>query len=67
MRSRERGQLADMDLHDFDIMTEAKEEGLAEGARQKTVEAARNFKAAGVDVNIIAKCVGLSVEEVEQL
>ena len=46
---------------------EGREEGLAEGARQNAVENARNFKAAGVDVNIIAKCVGLSVEEVEQL
>ena len=42
-------------------------EGREEGARQKAVEDARNLKAAGVDVNIIAKCVGLSVEEVEQL
>ena len=56
-----------MNLHDFDIMTEAKAEGLAEGARQKAVEDARNLKSAGVDINIIAKCVGLSVEEVEQL
>ncbi len=56
-----------MNLHDFDIMTEAKEEGLAEGARQKAVEDARNLKSAGVDINIIAKCVGLSVEEVEKL
>ena len=42
MRSRKRGQLADMNLHDFDIMTEAREEGLAEGekigAQQKAVE-----------------------------
>ena len=43
------------------------EEGLAEGARQKAVEDARNLKAAGVDINIIAKCVGISVEEVEKL
>ena len=64
-----------MNLHDFDIMTEAKEEGLAEGrqeglaegARQKAIEDARNLKSAGVDINIIAKCVGLSVEEVEKL
>ena|GEM_PF-2408087 len=37
------------------------------GARQKAVENARNLKSAGVDINIIAKCVGLSVEEVEKL
>ncbi len=78
-----RKEFADMNLHDFDIMTEAKEEGLAEGrqegrqeglaegekigARQNAIENARNFKAAGVDINIIAKCVGLSVEEIEKL
>ncbi len=62
-----RKEFSDMNLHDFDIMTEAKEEGLAEGARQKAVENARNLKAAGVDINIIAKCVGLSVEEVKKL
>lgn len=44
-----------------------RQEGLEEGARQKAVEDARNLKAAGVDINIIAKCVGLSVEEVEKL
>ena len=42
-------------------------EGRAEGREEKAVEAARNLKAAGVDVNIIAKCVGLNVKEVEQL
>ena len=46
---------------------EGRAEGLEEGREEKAVEDARNFKAAGVDVNIIAKCVGLSVEEVEQL
>ena len=74
-----RKEFSDMNLHDFDIMTEAKEEGIAEGreeglaegekigARQNAIENARNLKAAGVDINIIAKCVGLSVEEVEKL
>ncbi len=62
-----RKEFANMNLHDYDIMTEAKEEGLVEGAQQKAVETARNLKAAGVDINIIAKCVGLSVEEVEKL
>ncbi len=35
-----RKEFSDMNLHDFDIMTEAKEEGIAEGAQQKAVEAA---------------------------
>ncbi len=46
---------------------EGREEGIEEGSRQKAVEDARNLKAAGVDINIIAKCIGLNVEEVEQL
>ena len=68
-------EFGDMNLHDFDIMTEAREEGLAEGreegreegARQNAMENAANLKAAGVDIDTIAKCVGLSVEEVENL
>ena len=35
-----RKEYADMNLHDFDIMTEAKEEGIAEGESKKAVEAA---------------------------
>ncbi len=42
-----RKEYADMNLHDFDIMTEAKEEGLAEGAQQKAVETARKLLADG--------------------
>ena len=41
--------------------------GRKEGRQEKAIEAARNLKAAGVDINTIAKCVGLSVEEVEKL
>ncbi len=68
MRSRERGQLADMNLHDFDIMTEAKEEGLVEGAQQKAVEAARNFLAMNVlTPEQIAQGTGLPLEQVLEL
>ena len=68
MRSRERGQLADMNLHDFDIMTEAKEEGLAEGARQKAMEAARNLLAMNtLTSEQIAQAVGLSLDQVLEL
>ena len=38
-----------------------------QGAQQKAVETAANLKTSGVDINIIAKCVGLSVEEVKKL
>ena len=35
-----RKEYTDMNLHDFDIMTEAKEEGIAEGEAKKALEAA---------------------------
>jgi predicted transposase/invertase (TIGR01784 family) len=44
-----------------------RQDGIEEGREEKAVEDARNLKSAGVDINIIAKCVGLSVEEVEKL
>ena len=45
MRSREHGQLADMNLHDFDIMTEAKEEGILEKAVENAVMLVKKYKA----------------------
>ncbi len=63
MRSRERGQLADMNLHDFDIMTEAKEEG----ARQNAVENARKLLADGkYTAEEISALLGIPVEEFAQ-
>ncbi|MBO4705405.1 MAG: Rpn family recombination-promoting nuclease/putative transposase [Spirochaetaceae bacterium] len=41
--------------------------GLVEGERKKAIEAARNLKENGVDIQLIAKCVGLSVEEIQKL
>ena len=67
MRSRERGQYADMNLRDFDMMTEAKEEGLAEGARQKAVEAARNALAMNLTAEQTAQITGLPLEQVLEL
>ena len=67
MRSRERGQLADMNLHDFDIMTEAKEEGIEEGARRKAVEDARNFYANGASLELIAKSLNMTIEQVKEI
>ena len=66
-----RKEFANMNLHDFDIMTEAKEEGLAEGreegARQKAVENARSFYANGVSVDIIAKSLNMTIEQVKEI
>ena len=46
---------------------EALQQGIQQGAQQKAIETARNFKAKNVDINIIAECTGLSVEEVQKL
>ena len=54
-----RKEYADMNLHDFDIMTEAAEE--------KAIEAARNFYANGVSVGIIAKSLNMTVEQVKEI
>ncbi len=46
---------------------EGVQEGKAEGMQQKQNEIARAFKARGIDVETIAACTGLSVEEIEAL
>ena len=56
-----------MNLHDFDIMTEAKEEGLAEGARQKAVENARNALAMNLTAEQAAQITGLPLDQVLEL
>ena len=48
-----------MNLHDFDIMTETAEE--------KAIEAARSFYANGVSVDIIAKSLNKTVEQVKEI
>ena len=66
-----RKEFSDMNLHDFDIMTEAKEEGLvegrAEGARQKSVENARNALAMNLSAEQAAQITGLPLEQVLEL
>ncbi len=59
-----RKEYADMNLHDFDIMTEAAEEATL----QKAVEAARNLLAMDVlTPEQIAQAVGLPLEQVLEL
>ena len=58
-----RKEFSDMNLHDFDIMTEAKEEGLAEGARKKAVENARNALAMNLSAEQAAQITGLPLEQ----
>lgn len=54
-----RKEFAEMNLHDFDIMTEAKEE--------KAVEDARSFLAEGDSPEKVSRCIGLPLEQVLEL
>lgn len=41
--------------------------GREEGSMGKAIETARNLKANGVDIALIAKCTGLTVGQIEEL
>ena len=43
------------------------EQGIEQGCRQANLQSAKNFKALGVAVDVIAQATGLSVEEIESL
>jgi predicted transposase/invertase (TIGR01784 family) len=43
------------------------EEGKTIGSQQKAVESARNFYANGVSIEIIAKSLGMSEEQVKEI
>nr|MCR5079958.1 hypothetical protein [Treponema sp.] len=45
----------------------AYENGLEQGAQQKAVEDARNFYTNGVSIEIIAKSLGMSEEQVKEI
>ena len=46
---------------------EAREDGLAEGARTKAIETAKNMLENKLSTDLIAECTGLSLEEVLNL
>ena len=54
-----RKEYADMNLHDFDIMTEAKEE--------KALETAENLLKEGDSPEKVSRCVGLPLDQVLEL
>ena len=60
-----------MNLHDRDITRAAKQEGLrqglAQGAQQKAVEAAKNLWTNGVSQEIIAQSLGLPLAKVAEI
>ena len=45
----------------------AREEGRTEGRMERTLEMVRQMKSAGVPIDVIARCSGLSEEEINQL
>ena len=56
-----------MNLHDHDIRYEAHAEGVAEGEQKKAVEAAKNFYANGASIELIAKSLEMTEEQVQEI
>ena len=56
-----------MNLHDRDITKRARQEGIKQGTQQKAVDAARAFFANGASIELIAKSLSMSEEEVRGL
>lgn len=48
-------------------LAEGLAEGRAEGRAEKTREIAKNFKASGIPIDVIANNTGLTAEEIEKL
>ena len=46
---------------------EGREEGLKEGREEMRLETAKALKAEGIDLAVISKCTGLSVEDIQRL
>ena len=47
--------------------SEAREEGIRQGAQQAKLETAKVLKSAGIEINLIINSTGLSPEEIEKL
>ena len=64
-----RSEYAAMNLHDRDITRaakrEGKEEGFAEGSRQKALETARNMLNENISLATVLKCTGLTEEDLK--
>lgn len=48
-------------------LNQGREEGRAEGEAKKALQTAAAFKAKGIDLQIIAECTGLTIEQIQQL
>ena len=62
-----RSDYAAMNLHDRDITRRAKSEGISEGRQEKAEEAARSLYANGASIELIAKGLNITVEEVKEI
>ncbi|MCR4631570.1 MAG: Rpn family recombination-promoting nuclease/putative transposase [Treponema sp.] len=62
-----RSDYAAMNLHDRDIIRRAKTEGINEGRQEKAEEAARSFYANGASIELIAKSLKMTTEEVKEI
>ena len=62
----------EVDAYFFDKSIEldlkkAKEEGIEQGEKNKAISMAKNMKARDMDLNLISKLTGLSIQEIENL
>ena len=62
-----RSDYAAMNLHDWDLTRRAKEAGIEEGEHNNAVKSAKNFLKEKIAPEVIARCVGLSLQEVQDL
>ena len=62
-----RSDYAAMNLHDRDIQRAAKREGIAQGARETAIKNARNLLKEKIPEETIARCLDLSLAEVQKL
>ena len=65
--SRWRKQFMDLEREKARKFREGKAEGLLEGAQQKTIEAAKNFYANGASIELIAKSLEMTEEQVQEI
>ena len=67
---REKGKIIMFSMSEFDQEAydrHRRREGYEEGAQQKTIEDARSFYANGVSIELIAKSLKMTVEQVEEI
>ena len=50
-----------------DIRNDGFEEGLAQGASQKAIEDAENLLREGISIETISKCIGLPMEQLQEI